>query len=165
MSSRERDRPDMPEGYGVEQADRFVPWEDIDRRLRDSHHYWIATTRAGGRPHVVPRWGVWLDGALWYDGSPETVHVRNLDRDPRCALHLEDGQEAVIMEGRSVASDPIEGDLGASLAAEYARKYGSDYSPAPDAWSDEIAGGMRTLRPEKVLAWTEFPKDLTRYRF
>lgn len=35
----------------------------------------------------------------------------------------------------------------------------------PDAWSDEMAGGMRRIQPEKVMAWDEFPKDLTRYRF
>ena len=155
----------MPDGYGVDQADRYVPWEDVEVRLTDSLHYWLATTRRDGRPHVVPRWGIWWDDTFWYDGSPETVHVRNLDRNTSCTLHLEDGAKAVIVEGRSVASVPIDGELGERLAAEYARKYGEDYSPRPDAWSDDIAGGMRKIQPEKVIAWTEFPKDLTRYTF
>lgn len=155
----------MPAGYGVDQAERFVTWEEIEAKLRDSLHYWLATTRPNGRPHVVPRWGVWLDGAFWYDGSPETIHVRNLREDPHCALHLEDGARAVIVEGSSIACEPIAGELGERLSAEFARKYSPDYTPPPDSWADEIAGGMRTLRPLKVLAWTEFPKDLTRYRF
>lgn len=165
MNAPSRDRPEMPAGYGVDQAERFVAWEDVEAKLRESLHYWLATTRPGGRPHVVPRWGVWLDGAFWYDGSPETIHVRNLMDDTRCVLHLEDGARAVIVEGTSVASDPVQGELGKRLSGEFARKYGPDYTPPPDAWADEIAGGMRTLRPMKVMAWTEFPKDLTRYRF
>ena len=155
----------MPAGYGVEQADEYVAWEAIESWLRTSRHYWLATTRADGRPHVVPRWGVWLDGRFWYDGSPDTLHVRNLERDPRCALHLESGERATIVEGESQRSEPIEGALGERLASEFAAKYGSEYTPAPDAWSDEIAGGMRTITPVKVLAWTQFPKDLTRYIF
>lgn len=155
----------MPAGYGVEQATAFVPWQDIEKKLRDAHHYWLATKRPGGGPHVIPRWGVWLDGAFWYDGSPETVHVRNLNEDSRCVLHLEDGQRATIVEGRSIACNPIVGELGERLAGEFVRKYGPDYTPEPDAWSDEMAGGMRRIQPEKVMAWTEFPKDLTRYRF
>ncbi len=165
MSGPTRDRPEMPAGYGLEQADEFVPWEDVERRLRESLHYWLATTRPDGRPHVVPRWGVWLDGSFWYDGSPDTVHVRNLGENPECVLHLEDGWTATIVEGRSVMSEPISGDLGERLAEEYARKYAPDYMPAPDAWSDAIAGGMRRIDPIKVMAWTEFPKDLTRYTF
>jgi len=155
----------MPAGYGVDQADDFVSWEDVEERLRESLHYWLATTRPDGRPHVVPRWGVWLDGAFWYDGSPETVHVRNLEEDPGIVLHLESGTEVTVVEGRSIRPDPITGELGSRLAAEYARKYGPEYTPSADAWSGEIAGGMRTIEPGKVIAWSRFPKDLTRFTF
>lgn len=165
MTEPKRDRPKIPDGYGVDQADRYVSWDDVETNLRESLHYWLSTTRPNGRPHVVPRWGVWLDGRFWYDGSPETLHVRNLDQNPECVLHLESGQEAIIVEGTSLRADPIDGELGEWLAAEYGRKYGSDYTPPPDAWSDEIAGGMRTIAPQKVMAWTEFPKDLTRFTF
>jgi len=165
MSRPRRDRPDMPPGYGADQADRFVEWETIESRLRDSLHYWLATARPDGRPHVVPRWGVWLDGRFWYDGSPETLHVRNLENNPECALHLESGAEVTVIEGQSTRSDPISGELGERLAAEYARKYAPDYTPAPGAWSGDLAGGMRTLRPVKALAWSQFPADLTRYTF
>ncbi|MGB8362588.1 MAG: pyridoxamine 5'-phosphate oxidase family protein [Acidimicrobiia bacterium] len=165
MSGPTRDRPQMPEGYGVEQAEAYVEWDQVESKLQQSRNYWLATTRPDGRPHVVPRWGVWLDGLFWYDGSPETLHVRNLVGDPHCVLHLEDGMDVTIVEGRSVQSEPITGELGERLAAEYARKYGPEYTPGPDAWSDEIAGGMRKLIAEKVLAWTEFPKDLTRFIF
>lgn len=93
MTTPAIDRPDMPKGYGVKTATRYVTWADVEQRLTESHHYWLATTRADGRPHVVPRWGVWLDNRFWCDGSPKTLHVRNLERDPRCVLHLESGRK------------------------------------------------------------------------
>lgn len=159
------DRPRMPPGYGVEQASKYVRWEDVESRLMRSRNYWLSTTRPDGRPHVVPRWGVWLDGRFWYDGSPETTHVKNLERNPACALHLENGSEVTIVEGQSIRPMPIVGELGERLAAEYAAKYGPDYAPSANAWSDEIAGGMRIVEPRRVLAWTEFPNDLTRFTF
>jgi hypothetical protein len=155
----------MPAGYGADQADTFLSWKHVEEALRDSRHYWLATTRPDGRPHVMPRWGVWLDANFWYDGSPETIHVRNLDQNANAVLHLESGREAVIVEGPSLRPNPITGDLGERLAAEYARKYGPTYTPSPEAWSDENAGGMRRLQPVKVMAWTEFPKDVTRFTF
>jgi hypothetical protein len=165
MSEPKSDRPVMPAGYGVEQATRYVDWSDVVSRLTESANYWLATTRPDGRPHVVPRWGVWLDGAFWYDGSPDTLHVRNLEHNPACVLHLESGSEVTILEGRSVQSAPVVGELGERLAFEYSRKYGPEYTPAADAWSDEIAGGMRVISPERVLAWSDFPNDLTRFTF
>jgi hypothetical protein len=155
----------MPEGYGLEQAEGFLEWEEVESRLEESRNYWLSTTRPDGRPHAVPRWGVWLDGMFWYDGDPKTLHARNLTTNPGCVLHLEDGMEVTIVEGRSVRSEPIIGELGERLAGEYIRKYAPTYTPEPDSWSDDIAGGMRKVVPTKVLAWTEFPKDLTRFTF
>ena len=108
---------------------------------------------------------LWLDGRFWYDGSPQTRHVRNLTANPSCALHLESGERVVILEGTSVESEPVTGELGARLAEEYARKYGPAYTPGPDAWSDEAAGGLRTFGSVKAIAWSEFPGDVTRFTF
>jgi len=94
------DRPDFPGGYGVpETLDGLVSWARVEEILRAAKHYWLATTRPDGRPHVVPRCGVWLDGRFWYDGSPRTRHVRAANAS--CVLHLESGTEAVIVEGTS----------------------------------------------------------------
>jgi nitroimidazol reductase NimA-like FMN-containing flavoprotein (pyridoxamine 5'-phosphate oxidase superfamily) len=161
------DRPDMPEGYGVPAShDGLLPWEEVERRLAASPQYWMATTRPDGSPHVVPRWGVWLHGRLWYDGSPATVHARNLRANPACVLHLEDGWESVIVEGRSEPSAPPGARLGERLAAAFAAKYRErGYAPAPDAWQGEDAGGLLVLTPFKAMAWLDFPNDVTRFTF
>ncbi len=157
----------MPDGYGVPAgSDGALEWATVEARLRDSLHYWMATTRPDGRPHVVPRWGVWLDSLFWYDGSPATVHARNLRNRPACTLHLESGAEAVILDGRSRPADPPGAELGARLSAEFCRKYADHgYSPAADAWEGEQSGGLVVFTPDKGLAWFEFPTDVTRFRF
>jgi nitroimidazol reductase NimA-like FMN-containing flavoprotein (pyridoxamine 5'-phosphate oxidase superfamily) len=149
-----------------ETDDGLLAWDVVEARLVDSVQYWMATSRPDGRPHVVPRWGVWLDRRLYYDGSPETRHARNLAANPACALHLEDGWQAVIVDGRSDRSDPVAGALAERIAAEFRRKYADlGYAPEPDAWSGDHAGGLCVFTPARALAWTSFPTDMTRFRF
>jgi hypothetical protein len=165
-SPRATGRPKLPDGYGVTQAGPYLQWETVEARLVEATDYWLASTRPDGRPHVVPRWGAWLDGRFWYDGSPETRHSRNVSSNPACALHLESGTEVTIIEGISLQAEPILGELGERLSAEYSRKYRSlGYAPEPDAWSGQDAGGMRVLIPEMGIAWSRFPTDLTRFAF
>jgi len=157
----------MPDGYGVpESDDGLLEWSAVEARLIESTHYWMATTRPSGVPHVVPRWGAWLDGRFWYDGAPATVHARILTSNPACVLHLEDGRQAVIVEGRSRAADPPGLDLGTRIAAEISRKYAAlGYSPEPDSWEGADSGGLIVFTPHKAMAWFDFPTDVTRFSF
>jgi hypothetical protein len=150
----------LPEGYGT--AAEPLAWADVRARLERSLHYWIATTRPDGRPHVVPRWGVWLDESWYYDGSPATRHARNLTSNPAAVLHLEDGREAVVLEGRS-GPVPATGDLGERLAAAYAKYHDLGYAPEPDAWEEQ--GGLMRFLPARGYAWFRFPVDATRFTF
>lgn len=167
MSDFRVDRPLMPAGYGVpETTEGVLSWERVERALADSVHYWVGTTRPDGRPHTVPRWGVWTRDAFWYDGSPDTVHVRNLARNPSMVLHLESGEHAVVLEGTARPSDPLDPEWGRHLAEGFASKYAErGYAPEPDAWSGPDAGGLVVFRPAKALAWFDFPNDVTRFRF
>src|SRR6185436_15610141 len=135
------DRPIMPEGYGLPSStDGLLAWADVEARLVASTSYWLATVRPDGRPHVVPRWGVWLDGKFWYDGAPTTVHVRNLTENPACSLNLESGTEAVIVEGESQATSAPPETLGARISVAFAKYHDLGYRPAADAWSGEGGG-------------------------
>jgi hypothetical protein len=149
----------LPEGYGT--AKTTIPWAAVRERLETSLHYWVATVRPDGRPHVVPRWGVWLDEGWYYDGSPETRHARNLRERPAAVLHLEDGREAVVLEGESLPVTP-DRELGRRLADAF-KKYGPfGYSPEPDGWDH---GGLWRFQPAWGYAWFTYPDDATRYTF
>jgi nitroimidazol reductase NimA-like FMN-containing flavoprotein (pyridoxamine 5'-phosphate oxidase superfamily) len=163
--SPQTSRPSMPEGYGLpETTDGLLSWVDVEAKLRASKHYWLASVRPDGTPHSIPRWGVWVDGALYYDGAPTTVHVRNLNRNPACTLTLESGTEVVIVEGESTATSADPDGLGARISAAF-EKYHPEYAPGPDSWAGEEGGGLRVLTPKRALAWFAFPTDCTRFTF
>lgn len=147
-------RLDLPDAYGT--ATRTLAWADVAGRLERAMHYWIATTRTDGRPHAVPKDGLWLDDALFFGGAPDTVNNRNLVADGRLSVHLGDAQEVVILEGIAavVRADP---DLAERLVTASRAKYG--YAPPPETY----AGGVWRMVPQRVLAWTAFPTDATRF--
>lgn len=149
----------LPEGYGT--ATRLISWATVRARLEQAHHYWVATTRPDGRPHVVPRWGVWLDEAWYYDGSPATRHARNLQANPAAVLHLEDGEQAVVLEGSSHLVTPT-GDLGERLAAAFTKYHDLGYAPGSGSWDES---GLWRLSPAWGFAWSQFPDDATRFTF
>src|SRR5215216_6104607 len=97
------ERPFMP-GYGILPADQgsgLITWAEAERRLTVSHDYWCATVRPDGAPHVMPVWGVWLDGRLWFSSGLRSRKARNLAADPRCSLTTDDTQNPVVVEGRA----------------------------------------------------------------
>jgi hypothetical protein len=157
------DDPRFPDGYVPERTGRHVEWDTAVVWLTEACHYWLATTRPDGTPHVVPRWGVWWDGRFWYDGAPDTRHARNLAGNPACALHLESGEQVLILEGEARPTGALDIETGRALAEEYARKYAPAYSPPPDAWSGPGGGGMILFTPKRGFAWSRFPDDVTRY--
>jgi hypothetical protein len=139
----------------------MVAWADVDGRLAAATIYWLATTRSDGRPHTVPLWGVWDRGLLYFDGGPQTAHARNLTANPQAAMHLESGTKVVILEGEVAPVSQVGFELSARLAAAYRGKYASQgYSPEPSQWDN---GGLYRLQPVRALAWTDFPKDVTRF--
>jgi nitroimidazol reductase NimA-like FMN-containing flavoprotein (pyridoxamine 5'-phosphate oxidase superfamily) len=143
----------------------MLSWDDVEARLVAATAYWLATVRPDGRPHVVPRWGVWVDGRFWYDGAPSTRHARNLAGNPACSLNLESGTEVVIVEGESRPARAPAESLGQRLAAAFEKYHTLGYRPAADAWDGEDGGGLRVLTPRRALAWFSFPTDATRFTF
>ncbi len=92
----------MPEGYGVPDTDEGVlDWSWAVARLESALNYWFATTRPDGRPHAMPAWAVWLDGTLYFEGSPLTRRARNIAANPAVVVHLESGDDVVILEGEA----------------------------------------------------------------
>lgn len=161
-----RERPTFPDGYGLPAgASGLLEWAAVEQRLVESKHYWLATVRPDGRPHVIPRWGVWVDQCFYYDGSPTTRHARNAEQNPACTLNLEDGWRAVILEGTSTATRADADGLGARLAAAFTKYHHDGYAPTADAWSGADGGGLRVFTPRTGMAWFSFPTDATRFVF
>jgi len=155
-------RPHFPPGY-VDNPISEVSWEYVAGQLRDAKHYWLCSVRPDGRPHCVPRWAVYLDGLVYYDGSPETRHARNIIENPHVALHLESGSQAIILEGTSAPAGKPSADLAGRLVQAYHVKYAEmGYAPKADQWD---AGGLYVFTPRQCLAWTVFYENPTKFVF
>ncbi len=153
-------RPAFPPGY-VDNPTTSVPWEQVEARLTEAKNYWLCSVRPDGRPHAVPRWAVYVEGRIYYDGSPATRHARNIARNPHVCLHLESGDRALIVEGEAREAGQPAPELAQKLSAAYRAKYTAfGYAPEPNQWDE---GGLFVFTPRKVLTWTNFMEDPTRF--
>lgn len=154
-------RPRFAPGYGIHEGDDgLLPWSWATERLRDARNYWISTSRPDGRPHAMPVWGAWIDGAVVFGTSGESVKARNLAANPELVVHLESGDEAVILEGAVEHVEAME--TLRAYAAECERKY--DW-PLND---EDLRKGLHfALRPRAAYAWLErdYPRTATRFDF
>jgi hypothetical protein len=148
-----RRRPDFGPDYGISEAEEgMLDWSWADERLAASRNYWIVTAGADGEPSAAPVWGVWADGAVYFGTNPRSQKGRNLARDPRVLVHLESGDEVVILHGEVEICEVDESVLDA-----YEAKY--EYRPPGKS--------LFRLRPSRALAWleTDYPKTATRFDF
>jgi nitroimidazol reductase NimA-like FMN-containing flavoprotein (pyridoxamine 5'-phosphate oxidase superfamily) len=122
-------------------------------------HYWIGTTDPAGRPHATPVDGLWLDDRLYFGGSPETRRQRNLAANPSVCVHLESGSDVVILHGEARPERP-DAALAQRLADGSTRKYG--YGQPAEAYART---DVQVFRPRVAFAWTNLPKDATRWTF
>jgi len=150
-------RPDMPADYTPAGAKmKFLPWSFAETRLKKSHNYWICSTRPDGRPHSAPVWGVWLDGAFYFSTDPASHKAKNLAANPPVSVHVESGDEPVILEGR-IELVPVDKKIDAA----YHSKYKIHLLGAP------MPMEIFRLRPKTVLAWREkdFSTSATKWKF
>jgi general stress protein 26 len=139
-----RERAQFPSPTAPPKDDEgLITWDWVDEQIATSRNYWICSVNPDNTPHARPLWGVYLDGALYFDGIFKSRWFRNLKDNPAMTVHLENGSDAVIIEGRAEITEGIE--LAERIAKAYAVKY-PPYTPDPDP------GGF-VLIPQKVFAW------------
>ncbi len=164
MREFKRMRPKMDAGYGVSTDEAgMLEWAWVDDKMTTARNYWIISTRKEGAPHAAPVWGVWIDGAFYWSTSTNAVKARNLLNNPQVVVHLESGDDVVILEGRAALIDQAkEVEMMKRITGAYAIKY-----DMPDA-AEAFNGGLAfVLAPSVVMAWTEsdFPKTAARFEF
>lgn len=157
-------RPQLPKGYGIPAGEEgMLPWSHVEEQMAAARSYWIGTTRPDGRPHATPVWGHWLDGTLYFEGSPQTRRGRNLAANPAVVVHLESADRVVILEGEALEIRRPDRSLARRLAEAMAVKYEPvGYRPGPNQWNN---GGLYFVKPRAAFAWTQFPTDVTRWLF
>ena len=96
--------------------------QHIQDRLAAERNIWFATVRPSGAPHLIPIWFITYHDHIYICTPPDSVKVRNLRRNPRVALSLEDGVQPVILEGTAVVMENKAAP--AEVIAMFKLKYG-----------------------------------------
>lgn len=152
--------PDVPPTYGLKARKQYLPFSHAEDRLTKSRNYWICTARPDGRPHSIPVWGFWIDGALYFGTARSSRKARNLAHHPAVSIHLESGDDVIILEGSVVEVNLSDKSTFKKVDAASREKYNMPLMVMPEVV-------LYSVRPRTVLAWTEkdFPNNATRWRF
>ena len=128
------------------------------KRLASARNYWVVTSRMGGGAHASPVWGLWLDGRFWFSTDPTSVKGRDIATNPRIAIHLESGDEAVIVGGTAERLAPDHPAL-----SRFVELYEEKYGFHPDVSRPSF--GIYRVEPRAVYAWFEknFAESATRW--
>jgi hypothetical protein len=153
-------RPNIPAQYGVPKNNKgLLSWSHVIDRMTQALHYWICTVDVHCHPHITPVDGLWLDITLYFGGSPQTRRNKNLTANPAISVHLDGSLDVVILYGEAHLQTP-DHSLAVQLAKASSQKYG--YAPQPEQYE---TAGVHVFRPQTVIAWKQFPKDVTRWQF
>jgi len=113
----------------------------------------LATVRADGNPHLAPIWFL-LDGDdLVFNTGQDTVKGRNLARDPRVSLCVDDDRPPfsfVTVQGRAELSDEL-GEVREWATRIAARYVGDDLAEQFGARNGVPGELLVRVRIEKVI--------------
>ena len=147
-------------GYGITElgADHWS-LSDVLGRIDDARSWWVISVRPDGRPHAAPVWGVAVDQRIIFSSDPKATKSANLDANPNIVVHLESGDEVVIVEGT------VERPTFETLPEGYGDRYNAKYSVEMD-FSDPMFRFYEVL-PRKIMAWDEgaFVETAVRWRW
>jgi hypothetical protein len=132
-----------------------TPWATARAHLEDATAtYWLATVRPNGAPHVMPVMAVWVDGRLFFSAGERTRKARNLARDSRCVVTVEDGPVDLVVEGdASIVRDDA---TLARLADAFASIHGWRVTVRDGAFHHDT-GGAPTAGPPPYDAYEVTP--------
>jgi nitroimidazol reductase NimA-like FMN-containing flavoprotein (pyridoxamine 5'-phosphate oxidase superfamily) len=131
--------------------DDAMTWAEVAEQLGAARTYWLGSTTPAGAPHAAPVWGVVTGGTLYLYSERSTVKARNLAADPRVVVHLESGEDVLIVRGTAedVGAPSAVPAVVAALTAKYARPQDQPYLPAADPDFDVVYA----IRPQSAMAW------------
>lgn len=114
----------------------------------------VATTGPDSTPHVVPICPVWAAGNVYFSTDDNTKKARNIERNPRVALVVDDYSEdwarlcglLITGQGKLLRSGPEVNRIRKLLAAKFPQYQEEGY----------LEGGSALIvrvTPEKIFSW------------
>ncbi len=119
--------------------------EELRAYLEDNKVMQVATMGPRGFPHVVPLWFVIDEDDLVGWTFAKSQKAKNLERDPRATVALEDGVE--YQELRGVM---LECDVEVTRETERVEKVGEALADRYGGGSEELKEAFRKQAPKRV---------------
>jgi PPOX class probable F420-dependent enzyme len=123
----------------------------------------LCSTNRDGVPHPMPMWyAVDADGSVVMTTFRKSQKVRNLERDPRVSLLVEDGGgvyeklRGVVLYGRAELTHDTEAvlDVLSRVTGRYRSAAGADPALLRNALRGQAAKRVAIrVRPERVVSW------------
>jgi PPOX class probable F420-dependent enzyme len=133
--------------------------EKARRMLAHELIAWFTTVSPEGRPHAVPVWFFWHDGAAHVFSEPHTVKVRHVRAGSPVLLHLNAGgpfgDDVVILDGAAEVSDRDAASVLADFRDGYLEKYAdaiADYGLPIEEIQAKFSAVL-VFTPERLLTW------------
>jgi PPOX class probable F420-dependent enzyme len=124
-------------------------------RLAEEWIIWLTTVRADGTPQSSPVWFLWDGAEFLIYSQPGRPKLRNIEGNPRVALHLnsdDSGGDILTVSGAARI------DQGAPPVKDnqpYVQKYGK--ALAGEGWSPETMSADYSvpvrIRPDSARVW------------
>jgi len=136
--------------------------DEIEKFLGNGKTIVVCSVGPDGVPHPMPMWyGLDSDGAVVMTTFAKSQKVKNLERDPRVALLLEDGDaydelRGVVVYGRVELERDVERvlDTLARVSTRYQAGAGADPKALRQALRAQAAKRVALrVRPERVVSW------------
>lgn len=122
--------------------------EELAAFLDEQRTVVVATIGRDGWPHLMPLWYTVRDGELWAWTYARSQKVKNLERDDRVTLQVEEGAtydqlRGVMVKARARLYRDVE--LVTAFGLELFTRYGDGGAPAP-----EVEAMVRAQAPKRV---------------
>jgi PPOX class probable F420-dependent enzyme len=127
--------------------------------LRDQRVVVCATNGVRGWPHLMPLWYVVRDEEIWAWTYAKSQKIRNLERDPRATLQVQDGERYEDLRGVMIEAQTElhrELDTVSALGAELIARYGGS-TPTPEVQAAVRAQAAKRValqfRAQRITSW------------
>jgi hypothetical protein len=131
--------------------DNTVSWPEVAARLAPARSYWLCSTMPSGAPHAAPVWGVVIGHVLYLYSERRTIKARNLAADPRVVVHLESGDDVLIVRGTAedLGTPAQVPEVVTGLSAKYTGERDRPFLPDADPAFDIVYA----IRPQSAMMW------------
>jgi PPOX class probable F420-dependent enzyme len=128
--------------------------DELERFLAEQRVISVCTLGRDGWPHVTALWYVMRDGEPWIYTYRKSQKVRNLERDSRATLLVEDGRDYQELRGAMLKTRAVvhhDSETVMAMAEDLFLKYQSDGASIDDSTRAALA----TQVPKRVAVQFE----------